>query len=282
MNPFDSFLINPILNLLVLFYKGFALLAIPGALGFAIILLTVVIRLALWPLIAAQLKSTQKMSALKPHLDRIKTEHGHDKMRHQQEVSKLYKEHGVNPLSGCLPLLIQMPVFIALYQVLLKIVDFTKNDFLIGINNRLYFPFLHLDGIPDPSYLGVSLAAKPSDWRNIGFLILLVPIATGFLQYLQSKMLVSSTTTAVVKKAAIGEPRPVGREDKKEGLEDSMAQMQSQMSFIMPAMIAFFSYGFPIGLSLYWNTFTIVGIIQQYIISGAGSLNKYLPEKWRK
>jgi len=61
-----------------------------------------------------------------------------------------------------------------------------------------------------------------------------------------------------------------------------MAQMQSQMILIMPAMIAFFSYGFPIGLSLYWNTFTIIGIIQQYIISGAGGLNKYLPEKWRK
>lgn len=278
MNPFDSFLINPILNLLVLFYKGFALLPIPGALGFAIILLTVVIRLALWPLIAAQLKSTQKMSALKPHLDRIKTEHGHDKMRHQQEVSKLYKEHGVNPLSGCLPLLIQMPVFIALYQVLLKIVDFTKNDFLIGINNRLYFPFLHLDGIPDPSYLGVSLAAKPSDWRNIGFLILLVPVITGVLQYLQSKMMSSSKPAVKKEEKSAGETQSKG----KESFEDSMAQMQSQMILIMPIMIAFFSYGFPIGLSLYWNTFTIVGIIQQYIISGAGSLNKYLPEKWRK
>ncbi|OGD87355.1 hypothetical protein A3D81_02310 [Candidatus Curtissbacteria bacterium RIFCSPHIGHO2_02_FULL_40_17] len=271
MNPFDSFLINPILNLLLLFYKGFALLPIPGALGFAIILLTVVIRLALWPLISAQLKSTQKMAALKPHLDRIKSEHGHDKTRHQQEVSKLYKEHGVNPLAGCLPLIIQMPVFIALYQVLLKIVDFSKNDFLTNINDRLYSPFLFLEKIPDPSYLGVSLAAKPSDWRTVGFLILLVPIVTGILQYIQSKMMSPSAKS----------PAPVKKEGK-EGLEDSMAQMQSQMILIMPAMIAFFSYGFPIGLSLYWNTFTIIGIIQQYIIAGAGGLNKYLPEKWRK
>ena len=61
-----------------------------------------------------------------------------------------------------------------------------------------------------------------------------------------------------------------------------MAQVQSQMILIMPAMIAFFSYGFPLGLSLYWNTFTIIGIIQQYMISGAGAMNKYLPQKWRK
>ena len=68
----------------------------------------------------------------------------------------------------------------------------------------------------------------------------------------------------------------------KGGMEESMAQMQSQMVMIMPLMIAFFSYGFPVGLSLYWNTFTVFAIIQQYKIAGAGSLNKYLPEKWRK
>ena len=69
---------------------------------------------------------------------------------------------------------------------------------------------------------------------------------------------------------------------KKEGMEDTMASMQSQMTLIMPLMIAFFAYGFPVGLSLYWNTFTIIGIIQQYKISGAGAMNKFLPEKWQK
>lgn len=278
MNPFDYLLINPILNLLLVFYKGLATIAIPGALGFAIILLTIVIRMVLWPLISSQLKSTQKMAALKPHLDRIKSEHGHDKVRHQQEVSKLYKEHGVNPLAGCLPLIIQMPVFIALYQVLLKIVDVANGNFLENINSRLYSPLLNLDKIPDPSFLGVSLAAKPSDWRQIGFLVLLVPVLTGLFQFVQSKMM-SSTAPAAKK---VEKPSGEDQSKKKESFEDSMAQMQSQMILIMPAMIAFFSYGFPIGLSLYWNTFTIVGIIQQYIIAGAGSLNKYLPEKWRK
>src|SRR3989344_5599467 len=117
MNLFDLILINPFLNVLVFFYQILNSVSIPGALGFAIILLTIIIRMALWPLTSVQLKSSQKMAALKPHLDRIKADHGHDKVLHQQEVSKLYKEHGVNPMAGCLPLLLQMPVFIALYQV---------------------------------------------------------------------------------------------------------------------------------------------------------------------
>src|SRR3990167_2896347 len=241
MNPFDTFLINPILNALVVFYTIFLSIGVPGALGISIIVLTVLIRLALWPLTSTQLKSTQKMAALKPHMDRIKDEHGHDKVRHQQEISKLYKEHGVNPLAGCLPLILQIPIFIALYQVLLRVVDLNNGDFLTRINSQLYSPALHLKELPSTNFLGLSLASKPSEWSSVGFLILLIPVITGALQ-----------------------------------------SIQSQMTLIMPLMIAFFSYGFPVGLSLYWNTFTVLGIIQQYKISGAGAMNKFLPEKWQK
>lgn len=276
MNPLDALLINPFLNLLLFFYKILEMVNIPGALGFAIILLTVAIRLVLWPLTTSQLKSSQKMAALKPHLDRIKKDHGHDKVRHQQEVSNLYKEHGVNPVAGCLPLVLQIPVFIALYQVLLKIVEYDKADFLKNINDRIYIPFLELQKIPETHFLGFDLATKPNQWKEVGILILLVPIVTGLLQFIQSKMMAPDTSTntkAVAKK-----------DDQKKGesLEDTMAQMQTQMVFLMPALIAFFSYGFALGLSLYWNTFTIIGIIQQYIVAGAGSLNKYLPASLKK
>lgn len=272
MNPFDVFLTNPILNLLVAIYKVLQSMSVPGALGFAIIILTALIRLVLWPLTTSQLKSTQKMAALKPHLERIKAEHGHDKARHQQEVTRLYKEHGVNPLAGCLPLLLQIPVFIALYNVLLKIVAFGKEDFLATINSKLYTSSLYLDKIPDTSFVGLSLADKPSQWGQVGILILLVPVATGAFQFIQSKMM------APVARAT----KELAKADQKPGLEDSMAQVQSQMILIMPLMIAFFSYGFPFGLSLYWNTFTIIGVVQQYMIAGAGALNKYLPEGLRK
>ncbi|OGD93895.1 hypothetical protein A2697_04835 [Candidatus Curtissbacteria bacterium RIFCSPHIGHO2_01_FULL_41_44] len=274
MNPFEVFLTTPILNLLIAYYAALKTLFIPWALGFAIILLTVTIRLVLWPLTGVQLKSTQKMAALKPHLDRIKLEHGHDKIRHQQEVSKLYKEHGVNPLSGCLPMILQIPVFIALYNVLLKIVQ-VNGDFLNKINSQLYFSFLHLDKVPDTYFLGFNLSDKPNQWQQAGILILAIPILTGLLQLIQSKML----TPALPPSPSI---TPVKKTDSKGEIEDTMAQVSSQMTLIMPLMIAFFSYGFPVGLSLYWNTFTIIGIIQQYVISGPGALNKYLPKRWQK
>ncbi|MBI2327128.1 membrane protein insertase YidC [Candidatus Curtissbacteria bacterium] len=272
MNPFEVFLTTPILNLLVIYYKILETISIPGALGFAIILLTVTVRLLLWPLTTAQLKSAQKMAALKPHLDQIKTTHGHDKIRHQQEVTKLYKEHGVNPLAGCLPILLQIPVFIALYNVLLKIVEL-KGDFLSDINSKLYTFIPHLAKIPDTSFANFNLSAKPSDWQQAGFLLLLTPLLTGFFQFIQSKMMMPLSPQKI---------NALSVQKDKSNLEDTMGQMQSQMVFLMPAMIAFFSYGFPIGLSLYWNTFTIIGIIQQYVISGAGALNKYLPKKFQK
>ncbi|MDP2632778.1 MAG: YidC/Oxa1 family membrane protein insertase, partial [Candidatus Curtissbacteria bacterium] len=236
-----------------------------------IITLTVIIRFALWPLTTSQLKSTQKMAALKPHLDRIKSEHGHDKVRHQEEITKLYKEHNVNPLAGCLPLLLQLPVFFALYNVLNKVVTVNGDDFVNTINNQLYSSALHLDKTPSTSFLGYSLHNKPSEWQQIGILILLVPLLTGVFQFFQSKMIVAPAPKNALKKTG-------GKED----MEDTMAQVSSQMTLLMPVMIAFFSYGFPLGLSLYWNTFTIIGIFQQYVISGAGALNRYLPEKWKK
>src|SRR3990172_7759761 len=219
MNPFDTFLINPILNLLLIFLKIFQTLGIPQALGLSIILLTAVVRLAIWPLTATQLKSSQKMAALKPHIDRIKDEHGHDKTRHQEELSKLYKEHGVNPLAGCLPLLLQLPVFFALYQVLFKIVDFNRADLLESINQKIYFPAFHLEGIPDTIFLGFDLSAKPNQWQSVGVLILLIPVITGVLQFIQSKMLAPQTAPVKVQK------KESELKDKKESMEDSLASV---------------------------------------------------------
>lgn len=269
MNLFDVFLINPILNLLIVIYHGLNLIGIPGALGLSIIIVTVAIRLLTWPLTTKQLKSTQQMANLKPHIDRIKSEHGHDKIKHQQELTKLYKEHGVNPLAGCLPVLIQIPILIGLYNGLSKIVESGKAEFLSDINSHLYSQSLYLTSTPPAGFIGLNLAAKPNEWQQIGPIILAIPLITGALQLIQSKMMVPQ--------------KPFGIKEKKkeEQMEDTMAQVQSQMVYLMPAMIAFFSYGFPVGLSLYWNTFTIIGIIQQWKISGPGSLSAYLPARFK-
>lgn len=274
-----NFLNDIVLNLLIAIYKVLESVGVPGALGLSIIILTAIIRLALWPLTASQMKSTQKMAELKPHLDRIKTEHGHDKVRHQEEVNKLYKEHNINPLAGCLPLLLQIPVFYTLFNVLNGkgsglVSHLGQENFLQMINDRLYSPVLHLTKVPSASFLGFNLADKPNEWKHIGILILLVPILAGLFQFIQAKMIAPPAPKNALKK--------VNDEKKKEDMEDTMAQVSSQMTLFMPAMIAFISYGFPLGLSLYWNTFTIIGIIQQYKLSGPGPLNKFLPKKLQK
>ncbi|MBI4999829.1 YidC/Oxa1 family membrane protein insertase [Candidatus Gottesmanbacteria bacterium] len=122
-NPgiFNQILIWPILNILIALYKIFEALRAPGAFGLAIIGLTILIRFLLSPLFSSQLKSAQKMQELKPKIDELSQKYGKDKARIQQEQLRLYKEAGVNPAAGCLPLLLQMPVFIALYNVFWQI-----------------------------------------------------------------------------------------------------------------------------------------------------------------
>ena len=111
-NLFHALFIIPILNALVAVYKVIDLLRIPGALGFALIVLTVLIRLVLHPLTAKQLASTRKLAKIKPKLDELGKLHKDDKARLQQEQLRLYQEAGINPAAGCLPLLVQMPFFI--------------------------------------------------------------------------------------------------------------------------------------------------------------------------
>lgn len=258
-NPsfFNQFLIWPILNILVFFYKVFLVLGIPGAFGFAIITLTIFIRLLLYPLTLSQLKSAQKMAELKPHLDRLSKKHGKDKQRLQQEQLKLYKEAGVNPAAGCLPLILQMPVFIGLYQVFWRVLSNGNIEKIVSeINQVVYFSFLKISSLK-LDFFGLNLAEKPSNWQKGGFWLLLVPVLTAFLQYLQTKMMTPVLGTA--------EELKKKQKMKKAPEQDEMAKMmQTQANVVFPLMIGFFAYSFPLGLSLYWNIFTLFGILQQH------------------
>jgi len=177
MNIGDIFIaafIQPIINLLIITFQFLQSLHIPGALGFALVILTVVIRLLVWPLMASQIKMTKKMADLKPHLDELKKKHKDDKKAMAGAQMALYKEHGVNPAGGCLPILIQFPILIALYQTIFAF--FNGPSGLVSINNMLY-PFVpHLKFVPSLDFLGVSLAVKPSEFGQYGFLLLTIPI----------------------------------------------------------------------------------------------------------
>ena len=115
MNIFEILFVQPITNLLVAFYQLLALLHVPYSLGFSIIALTIFIRVLLSPFVSAQIKAASKMQKLAPHMAVVKEKHKNDKKKQQEELLRLYKEHGVNPASGCLPILIQIPVVWSLY-----------------------------------------------------------------------------------------------------------------------------------------------------------------------
>lgn len=247
------------INALVAIYHLLTFVHVPFALGFSIIVLTVIIRFILYPFTTSQLRVAKKMQSVSHHVANLKEKHKGDSKRIQQETMKLYKEHGINPAAGCLPLLIQLPLFWALYSVLQQAVSVSPSAALSNINQIVYFPLLHLTKPWDPTFLGIPLGQGPSGLiSTIGPIVLLVPIITGVLQYIQSKMMLPQ----------------VDKEAKKlqKKNDDFAATFQSQATYIFPIMIGVTSYAFPIGMSLYWNTFSVFGIIQQYKISGWGGL----------
>ncbi len=263
-NPtlWNQLLVWPIINLLVAFYKAFESLHVPGALGFAVVALTILIRLILYPLMAAQMKSAKKMAAIKPHLDALNAKHKDDKKALQQAQLDLYKAHGVNPAAGCLPLLIQLPVLIALYNVFYQVLQNGNLSKLVtDINAILYLPALRLTTL-DLSFFGTSLGVKPSQWQTHGVWLLFIPLVTAALQWWQSKLMLPPPVKAPEGKA-------MTLKDKKEekSPEDTAAEMQKQMALITPLMFGMFAYQFPLGLALYWNVFGLFGIMQQLIIN---------------
>src|SRR3990167_10495535 len=135
---FYSIIVKPLATILIGSYQALIFLHIPYALGFSIIILTIVIRFILYPLMSSQLKASKKMQTLSPHISKLKEKHKGDAKRIQAETMRLYKEHGVNPAAGCLPLIIQMPIIWALYQVLYKIVALNSGNVVSIINKDIY------------------------------------------------------------------------------------------------------------------------------------------------
>jgi len=253
---FNDILVRPMITVLLAIYHGLVLLHVPYTLGFSIILLTIVIRFLLYPFVHSQLHASHKMQKINPHIAKLKEKHKGDSRRIQEETMKLYKEHGINPVAGCLPLLIQLPLIWALYSVLREVVSANPHTLLNHVNQATYIASLRLMQPWDTSFFGIPLGKTPSVLLASIPLIVLVPLITGALQFVQSKMMFQKPQAPVQK-----------QEKKDKSTEESMSEaFQTQSMYILPIMIGFFSYTFPIGLSLYWNTFTIFGILQQYLL----------------
>ena len=244
----------PLQNLLLLFNTIFVSLHIPGAFGFAIIALTVAIRLILHPLFQKQIHTAKKMSDLKPHLDVLSSKHKKDPKKLQQEQLKLYQEAGINPASGCVFLIIQIPIFIALYNTLrLFLLNGGTKKVISEINRVVYLEIFKINAI-NPQFFGFNLALSPAKaglWYYY-----LIPVITGFLQFYQVHVSTPSTPSKAL---------AVKKDEKKKDAstsEDFQKAMNTQMKFIFPVLIGWFSYSLPVGLSLYWNIFSIFSIIQ--------------------
>lgn len=263
VNPtlWNQLLIWPIVNILVAFYKLFEWLRVPGPMGFAIIGMTIAIRLLLSPLMKQQLVSAKKMANLKPQLDALSAKHKGDKQKLQQAQLDLYRQHGINPAAGCLPLLVQMPVLIALYNVFYRVLGNGDLSALVSdMNAILYARALQLSTL-DLMFFGVNLGVKPQAWQQQGWWLLSVPIVTGLLQWYQGTLMMPTDgSTFSVQRSKV--------EDKKEEKkEDAAMEIQKQMAIMTPVMFGFFAFQFPLGLSLYWNIFGLMGILQQLAVN---------------
>jgi YidC/Oxa1 family membrane protein insertase len=263
-NIFNTIFVIPILNLLVVFYKLFLLIKLPGAFGLAIIALTIFIRLLFQPFFKKQIETAKKMQELKPHLDKLSEKHKDDKKQLQAEQLKLYQQAGINPASGCLVMIIQLPVFIALYNTLnLFLLSGHTEKTITAINNVLYFPLLKINSI-NPWFFGLDLVKSP---KQVGvWYYLLVPLVTAVLQYFQAQASMPAANPAAAQDPAKTDDKSIikggSTPAKKNNSGDFQKAMNTQMKYMFPLMIGYFSYTLPVGLALYWNIFSILGILQ--------------------
>lgn len=239
-------IVDPILHVLVWLYQVGG-----NNLGFAIVAFTVLFRALLVPLSLPALKSQKKMQKIRPHLAKLKAEFGHDKMLLQQKQMELYKEHDINPLSGCIPYLLQFGILIVLYNALNHVLQ-TPQVFGVTIQTQ----FFGLDLVkPDPTYI--------------------LPILSGVTQLFLSLMVLPGVEHHDLIPDESKNPAVKKANAKETDVQEMAESVQKQMVFMMPVMTGFFALNFPSGLAMYWVATTLFSIGQQYAVSGWGGLAHY-------
>jgi len=219
---------DPVLNVLIALSH-----ILDGSFGLAIIVLTIIIRLISWPLTKRQLNSTKALQDMQPKIQELQKKYGKNQQKLQQEMTKLYKEAGVNPL-GCLwPMLVQFPIWIALYQAIMRALATTPEN-LLDLAQRLYSWNVVNQAIPLSSqFLGLDLG-QTGGAQGAG---LFLAIIVGGTMWVQQKMT----------QAPAVDPR--------------QASTSRMMLLMMPLMFGFLTLMFPSGLALYWAVSNIIGII---------------------
>lgn len=199
------------------------LTGLTGSLGLGIILFTIFTRIALLPLTIKQLQSSKKMQELQPIIQELRRKYGKDQQKFTQEMTKVYREHKTNPAGGCLPLVIQLPIFIGVYQAVQHL---STNPAAAG--GFLWLPSL---AERDPYYI--------------------LPVLSIALQLLTSLMAMPK-------------------------IQDPQQKVMSQTMLLMPIFFGYIAFTFNSGAVLYWVMGSLLAVVQQYFVSGWGSLSNYL------
>ena len=227
---FYVILYQPLFNFLVLLYNY-----VPGHdFGIAIIVLTIIIRVILYPLSVKALNSQRSLQKLQPMMQEIQKKHKDDKEKQAKETLDLYKREKINPFSGLFLALIQLPILIALYKV-----------FYSGLDPKeltILYSFVFNPGNINPLFLHIIDLSKPS---------LIFAVLAGITQYFQTKMLL---------------PKTVVKADGQKGEMDVAQAMQKNMVYFFPVFTVIILVNLASALGLYWTVSGIFSIIQQYVI----------------
>ncbi|GAA2618022.1 membrane protein insertase YidC [Actinomadura fulvescens] len=244
-------------QLIVWIHTGLSSIGIDKDSGWAwggtILLLTVFLRLLLFPLFVKQIHASKKMQELNPKIQQLRKKYKNDKQRLNQEVMKLYQENGANPLSGCLPILVQMPVFIGLFQVLKKISDADAGQGVFAMTPEL------VKSAQEAPIFGAKIPDTFLNAWDAGAVAAIV--VTGIA------VIISSCTTFFTVRSSMQRQKLQGTMDD----NNPMMQAQKMMVFLAP-LFGLFGIGFPLGVLMYWVTSNSWTLAQQHYI-----YKKYYP-----
>lgn len=231
---FHVLIYQPLYNILIALYN-----IIPGKdFGISIILITILLRTILIPLYKKQIESQMKMQILQPKIKALQQRTKNDKERQTKELMELYKEHQTNPFSGCLPIVIQIIFFIAIYRVLFNI----SSSGLSADASQLY-SFVADPGKINQFFISIVDLTKPS---------VIIAALAAVAQYFQTKMLMAN--------------QPAPAVQKEDGQPDFTQIMNKQMLYMGPLLTLFIGIKFAAGLSLYWLAGTLFMLVQQIIM----------------
>lgn len=260
MNIFDLLIIKPIFNLLIGIYS-----IVPGGdFGISLIIFTILVRFALFPLVKKQLHQTRAMKKLQPKLAKIKAETKGNKQLESTRMMDLYKEHGVNPFRSILILVIQLPIFIALYQVIRiftqhrdRVSDFTY-DFMEHIQ-PIHQLITHPDQFNEKLFGVIDLTKPAVSGGTINFSILVIVIIAVIAQYYMSRQLMPQSES----KKGLRQIMSEAAEGKQADQSEMNALITGKMSKFLPFIMLFVMSGLPGALVLYYATSNLVAVAQQ-------------------